>query len=57
MNLAEFIEGSRDRHLAELCEFLRISSISAKSEHKSDIERPGPLIAGFAILGVPPQYR
>ncbi len=33
-NLAEFIEGHRDEHLAELCEFLRIPSVSAKSEHK-----------------------
>src|SRR6266700_2139436 len=38
MNLAEFIEGQRDHHLAELCEFLRIPSVSAKSEHKPDIE-------------------
>src|SRR5271154_2336281 len=39
MNLAEFIEGNRDAHLAELCEFLRIPSVSAKSEHKPDIEK------------------
>ena len=26
MNLAEFIEGRRDQHLAELCEFLKIPS-------------------------------
>lgn len=39
MNLTEFIEGRREQHLAELCEFLRIPSISAKSEHKPDIER------------------
>src|SRR5487761_247986 len=39
MNLSEFIEGNRDKHLAELCEFLRIPSVSAKSEHKPDIER------------------
>src|SRR2546428_10802629 len=41
MNLAEFIEGRRDQHLAELCEFLRTPSVSAKSEHKPDIEH-GP---------------
>ena len=39
MNLADFIEEHRDAHLAELCEFLRIPSVSAKSEHKPDIER------------------
>jgi len=45
MNLAEFIEGRRDAHLAELCELLRIPSVSAKSEHKSDIERGARWIA------------
>jgi acetylornithine deacetylase/succinyl-diaminopimelate desuccinylase-like protein len=45
MNLAEFIEGSRDAHLAELCEFLRIPSVSAKSEHKPDIERAARWVA------------
>ena len=39
MNLANFIEDQREQHLAELCEFLRIPSVSAKSEHKPDIER------------------
>src|SRR5260370_15103526 len=45
MNLAEFIEGQRDHHLAELCEFLRIPSVSAKSEHKPDIERGARWVA------------
>src|SRR5271167_542531 len=44
-NLAEFIEGHRDTHLAELCEFLRIPSVSAKSEHKPDIERAARWVA------------
>src|SRR5271167_3821471 len=44
-NLAEFIEGNRDKHLAELCEFLRIPSVSAKSEHKTDIERAARWVA------------
>src|SRR5277367_3449119 len=44
-NLAEFIEGNRDKHLAELCEFLRIPSVSAKSEHKPDIERAARWVA------------
>jgi acetylornithine deacetylase/succinyl-diaminopimelate desuccinylase-like protein len=45
MNLAEFIEGSRDRHLAELYDFLRIPSVSAKTEHKPDIERGARWVA------------
>src|SRR6266404_3381643 len=45
MNLAEFIEGHRDQHLAELCELLRIPSVSAKSEHKPDIERGARWVA------------
>src|SRR5712691_4651349 len=46
MNLAEFVEGHRDQHLAELFEFLRIPSVSAKSEHKPDIERGARWVAG-----------
>src|SRR4029077_14005418 len=45
MNLAEFIESCRDRHLQELCEFLRIPSVSAKSEHRPDIERAARWVA------------
>jgi acetylornithine deacetylase/succinyl-diaminopimelate desuccinylase-like protein len=45
MNLAEFIEGKREEHLAELYEFLRIPSVSAKSEHKGDIERASRWVA------------
>src|SRR5215813_8549209 len=45
MNLGEWIESSRDQHLAELYEFLRIPSISAKSEHKPDIERGARWVA------------
>src|SRR5437660_8201072 len=44
-NLTAFIEGRRDQHLAELSEFLRIPSISAKSEHKPDIERGARWVA------------
>jgi acetylornithine deacetylase/succinyl-diaminopimelate desuccinylase-like protein len=60
MNLAEFIEGRRDQHLAELCEFLRIPSVSAKSEHKPDIERAARWVAeklrsaGFKTVQVIP---
>jgi acetylornithine deacetylase/succinyl-diaminopimelate desuccinylase-like protein len=45
MNLTEFIEGRREQHLAELCEFLRIPSVSAKSEHKPDVERAASWVA------------
>ena len=45
MNLTEIIEGRREQHLAELCEFLRIPSVSAKSEHKPDIERAARWVA------------
>jgi acetylornithine deacetylase/succinyl-diaminopimelate desuccinylase-like protein len=60
MNLAEFIEARRDQHLAELCEFLRIPSVSAKSEHKPDIERAARWMAdklgsaGFKTVEVMP---
>src|ERR1700682_3410283 len=58
MNLAEFIDGHRDQHLAELYEFLRIPSVSAKSEHKPDIERGARWVAdnlraaGFKTLEI-----
>ncbi len=45
MNLAEYVESQRDAHLHELFEFLRIPSVSAKSEHKPDIERAAKWVA------------
>jgi acetylornithine deacetylase/succinyl-diaminopimelate desuccinylase-like protein len=60
MNLTEFIEGRREQHLAELCEFLRIPSISAKSENKADIERAAGWVAdhlraaGFKTVEIVP---
>jgi acetylornithine deacetylase/succinyl-diaminopimelate desuccinylase-like protein len=60
MNLTEFIEGRREQHLAELCEFLRIPSVSAKSEHKPDIERAARWVAdhlrsaGFKTVEIVP---
>src|SRR5262245_36393271 len=45
MNLAEFIDGRRDQHRAELSDFLRIPSVSAKSEHKPDVERAARWVA------------
>src|SRR6516164_4715025 len=60
MNVTEFIEGRREQHLSELCEFLRIPSISAKSEHKPDIERAARWVAdhlrsaGFRTVEIVP---
>lgn len=60
MNLAEFIEARRDAHLAELCEFLRIPSVSAKSEHKPDVQRAAEWVAdnlraaGFKSIQIVP---
>jgi len=60
MNLAEYILAHRDQHLNELCEFLRIPSISAKTEHKPDIERAAQWVAthlrsaGFQTVEVVP---
>src|SRR5271169_3269969 len=60
MNLADLIDASRDQHLAELCEFLRIPSVSAKSEHKPDIVRGARWVAdhlrtaGFQTVEIVP---
>src|ERR1700727_424503 len=45
MNLLDFIESHRDQHLAELFCFLRIPSVSAKSEHKPDVQRGAKWVA------------
>lgn len=45
MALIEYIESRRDEHLNELKEFLRIPSVSTKSEHKPDIERAARWVA------------
>jgi acetylornithine deacetylase/succinyl-diaminopimelate desuccinylase-like protein len=39
MELIGYIDSKREAHLNELKEFLRIPSVSTKSEHKTDIER------------------
>src|SRR5215470_7655311 len=60
MNLAEFIESRQEQHLVELKEFLRIPSVSAKSEHKPDIERAAKWVsdnlraAGFNSVEIIP---
>ena len=38
MDLKGYLDSMRDAHLEELKDFLRIPSVSAKSEHKADIE-------------------
>src|SRR6202158_2105524 len=45
MGLIEYIESKREENLDELKEFLRIPSVSAKSEHKPDIERAAHWVA------------
>src|ERR1700729_1723903 len=45
MKLIEYIDSKRDEHLNELKEFLRIPSVSTKSEHKPDIERAAHWVA------------
>src|SRR5438309_5807838 len=60
MTLAEFIDSRRDQNLAELNELLRIPSVSAKSEHKPDIERAAKWVAdnlrtaGFKSIEIVP---
>jgi acetylornithine deacetylase/succinyl-diaminopimelate desuccinylase-like protein len=39
MSLSEYLEQNRQRHLDEWIEFVRIPSISAKSEHRPDMQR------------------
>jgi acetylornithine deacetylase/succinyl-diaminopimelate desuccinylase-like protein len=45
MELIDYIESKRENHLEELEEFLRIPSVSAKSEHKPDIEKAASWVA------------
>jgi acetylornithine deacetylase/succinyl-diaminopimelate desuccinylase-like protein len=45
MTFLEYIENHRDQNLTELSEFLRIPSVSTKSENKKDIERAAKWVA------------
>ncbi len=60
MNLTELIQSRRERHLQELYEFLRIPSISAKSEHRPDVQRAAQWVAehlksaGFKTVEIVP---
>ncbi len=46
MTVTDYINQRRDAHLDELKSFLRIPSVSTKSEHKPDIERAAHWVAG-----------
>src|ERR1700684_1173971 len=45
MKLTDYIDSRREQNLTELKEFLRIPSVSTKSEHKPDIERAAQWVA------------
>jgi len=45
MQVLDYIESKRDENLKELIEFLKIPSVSTKSEHKPDIERAANWVA------------
>ncbi|HEV2388810.1 MAG TPA: dipeptidase [Candidatus Acidoferrales bacterium] len=45
MDLLSYIDSHKEQHLKELCELLRIPSVSAKSEHKGDIVRAARWLA------------
>jgi acetylornithine deacetylase/succinyl-diaminopimelate desuccinylase-like protein len=36
--VADYLERARDRHVAELCELLRIPSVSTAAEHLPDMQ-------------------
>ncbi len=44
-SIGEFLERNRDRHLEELKDFLRIPSVSAKSEHRGDMHTAAEWLA------------
>ncbi|MBX7075037.1 MAG: dipeptidase [Pirellulales bacterium] len=49
----QFVAQNADRYVAELCELLRIPSVSADSKHKPDIEKAAAWVAGqFKSMGL-----
>jgi len=51
-NLEEYLSENRSRFEDELCELLRIASVSADSRHKEDVRRAADWVAGqFRSLG------
>ena len=45
-SLEEYLDANRTRHEDELCELLRIASVSADSRHKDDVRRAADWVAG-----------
>src|SRR5690242_10554228 len=45
MELSQYIDSRRDANLQELCEFLKIPSVSTQSQHKQDVERAASWVA------------
>ena len=60
MNFLDYIESRRELNLNELKDFLRIPSVSTKSEHKPDINRAAQWVAdrlrgaGFSKVDIVP---
>ncbi|MGH9732419.1 MAG: peptidase M20, partial [Candidatus Acidiferrales bacterium] len=60
MNFLDYIESRRELNLSELKDFLRIPSVSTKSEHKPDIARAAQWVAdrlhgaGFSTVDIVP---
>ena len=60
MNFLDYIESRRERNLDELKDFLRIPSVSTKTEHKPDIARAAQWVAdrlqeaGFSKVDIIP---
>ena len=45
MELSQYIDSRRDANLQELCEFLKIPSVSTQSQHKPDVDRAAAWVA------------
>ncbi len=41
----EYLDNHQQKHVDQLCEFLRIPSVSSQSEHNEDIKRAGAFVA------------
>ena len=54
MNVREYIDSNKQRFQDELLDFLRIPSISARSEHKGDVRKAAEWFADRAReIGLP----
>ena len=45
-SIDQYLTAHAERFVADLCELLRIPSVSADSKHKSDVERAARWVAG-----------